>query len=336
MSPSSVIAEPNANFTALAGNSVHSSREPRYVEYRRRWMENPCNFVVGDFPVHLDIEATNRCNLVCTFCDKLPYLKPEDFGFLDFDLFKRIMDEGSEKNLCGLKLSYRGEPLLHPRLADMVGYAKKKGLLDVYFNTNAMLLSEAKARALIEAGLDRISVSMEGVDPAAYERERIGADFDVVKRNLERLLNLRAQSGLTYPLVRLQTVALPGIDLNEYARYWSAYADETAAIDYKEANDRNTSLVAEDWACPQLWQRMTIEWDGRIMPCNNDDYRYLSPGNVAAMSVMECWQSPVVQSARELHMHGCSHELLSCNGCPWRTTQILKKRERGSTNQISQ
>jgi len=326
MSSSSVIAEPNANFTALAGNSVHISQEPHYIEYRRRWIENPCNFVVEDFPIHLDIEATNRCNLKCTFCDKLPYLKPEDFGSLDFDLFTRIIDEGAEKNLCGLKLSYRGEPLLHPRLAEMVGYAKKKGVLDIYFNTNAMLLSDAKARALMEAGLDRISVSMEGVDPAAFERERVGARFDVVKRNLERLLNLRTQGGLAHPRIRLQTVALPRIDLDEFARYWSAFSDETASIDYKEANDRNTSIVAAYWACPQLWQRMTIEWDGRIMPCNNDDYRHLSPGNVTDMTVADCWQSPLVRSARELHMQGRSHELASCNGCPWRTTQVMKKR----------
>ena len=326
MNISAVVAEPNANFTALAGKSVHISQNPRYVEYRRRWMENPRIFLVEDFPIHLDIEATNRCNLKCTFCDKLPYLKPEDFGFLDFDLFTRIIDEGAEKNLCGLKLSYRGEPLLHPRLAEMVGYAKKKGILDIYFNTNAMLLSEAKSRSFMEAGLDRISVSMEGVDPTVYERERVGARFDVVKRNLERLLNLREQSGFKHPRVRLQTVALPEIDLEEYASYWSAYADETAAIDYKEATDRNTTIVAEDWACPQLWQRMTIEWDGRIMPCNNDDYRHLSPGNVAEKCVSDCWQASVVQNARKLHRQGRSHELMSCNGCPWRTTQVLKKR----------
>lgn len=326
VSPSKVIAEPNANFTRLDGDSVHTSQDPRYLEYRRRWMGNPRKFIVDDFPIHLDIETTNRCNLKCTFCDKLPYLKPEDFGFLDFDLFARIIDEGAEKKLCGLKLSYRGEPLLHPRLAEMVGYAKRKGVLDVYFNTNAMLLSEAKARALLDAGLNRISVSVEGTDPSAYERERVGARFDLVKKNLERLLNLRSQSGMDYPKIRLQTVALQGIDLKEYARYWSAYSDETAAIDYKEANGRDTSIVAVDWACPQLWQRMTIEWDGRIMACNNDDYRFLSPGNVAESSVSACWQAPLVQNARKLHMQGRSHELESCNGCPWRTTQVMKKR----------
>jgi radical SAM protein with 4Fe4S-binding SPASM domain len=329
MSTPGPVAEPNANFTNLSGASPHERPDSDYRDYRRRWMENPRDFIVAAFPIHLDVEATNRCNLKCTFCDKLPHLKPEDIGLLDFALFTRIIDEGAEKKLCGLKLSYRGEPLLHPRLADMVAYAKKKGILDVYFNTNAMLLSKAKANALMAAGLDRISVSVEGTDRHAFEKERVGARFDVVKRNLQQLLNLREQNGRKHPKIRLQTVRLPGIDLDAYARYWSAFSDETAAIDFKETRPRDTSLVDREWACPQLWQRMTIEWNGSIMACNNDDYRRLSPGNVNTLSVSECWQAPLVQKARELHMQGLSHTLAACNGCPWRTTQLNKKRLSG-------
>ena len=326
MSSFPVISEANANFTKLSGDSPHERSDIRYREYRRRWMENPRNFVVEDFPIHLDIEPTNRCNLKCTFCDKLPYLRSDEFGFMDFKLFARIIDEGTQRYLCGLKLSYRGEPLLHPRLSDMVSYAKKKGVLDVYFNTNGMLLTDIKARALIEAGLDRISISIEGVDAKTFEKERVGARFDVIKKNLDRLLSLRERSRSEFPKIRIQTVRLPGIDLEEYARYWSAYSDETAAIDYKEAKQRDNAIVARDWACPQLWQRMTIEWDGRIMPCNNDDYRLLSPGNVFKMSVADCWNAPLVRNARELHKKGRSHELDSCNGCPWRTAQLEKKK----------
>ena len=326
MNASGVIAEPNANFVALSGNSVHSSDDPRYLEYRRRWMENPSNFIVEDFPIHLDIEATNRCNLKCVFCDKLPYLSPGEFGDMHYKLYRRIIDEGSDKGLPSIKLSYRGEPLLHPRLPEMIAYARNKGILDVYFNTNGMLLTEAKSRALINAGLNRISISVEGTDEEAFEQARIGAKFNRIKRNIESLMNLRESMGVDFPKVRMQTVALPGMGLKEYARYWSAYCDETAAIDYKEAEERNKTLVAPEWACPQLWQRMTIEWDGRIMPCNNDDYRHLSPGNVSDMSIFNFWHGPVVQNARKLHIQGRSHELPSCNGCPWRTTQIMKKR----------
>lgn len=321
-----VKATPNPNINVLGGMSPHDVNNARYREYRRKWVENPQGFIVEDFPVHLDIEATNRCNLKCTFCDKLPYLKPEDFGDIELDLFKKIIIEGQQYGLSSIKLSYRGEPLLHQQLPEMIQFARDHGVLDIYFNTNAMLLTEKKAQQLIEAGLPRISISMEGVDPKAFEEARIGARFEVVRRNVARLKNLREQLNVDYPQIRLQTVALPGIDLEEYSRFWSPYCDETAAIDYKEAETvmRAEDLVCENWACPQLWQRMTIEWDGRIMPCNNDDYRKISPGNVHDMTVKECWKAAIVEQARELHVKGQSHLVEACNGCPWRTTQITK------------
>ncbi|MFC1823056.1 radical SAM/SPASM domain-containing protein [Thermodesulfobacteriota bacterium] len=320
---------PNANFISLGGISVNESADPKYLEYRRQWIENPKYFILRDFPIHLDIEITNRCNLKCTFCDKLPYISRDQTGDMDFELYKRIIDEGKEYELCSVKLSYRGESLLHPKVAEMVQYAKKKGIIDIYFNTNGMLLTEKMVLRLIDAGLDRISVSVEGTDPVAFERARCGAKFDRILKNVDRLLELRSQNGTKHPKVRIQTVALPSIDLAEYAEYWLPHCDEVAAIDYKEADvvKRNKCLEDSDWACPQLWQRMTIEWDGAVIPCNNDDYRLLSPGNANGKSIHDCWHDPAVQIARELHKKGKSHLVEACNGCPWRTTQILRKQK---------
>ncbi len=325
-------ATANANFQSLNGD-VHDTDDPRYREYRRRWIENPTNQIVEAFPIHLDIEATNRCNLRCTFCDKLPYLSPDEFGDIDWNLFRRIIDEGKEHRLCSVKFSYRGEPLLHSRLPDMVAYAQKAGILDIYFNTNAMLLTERKIHELLDAGLNRISISMEGTEPEPFEKERLGAKFDVIVRNIDRLLDMRARRGITYPKVRIQTVAFPGLDLATYTRYWKNHADEVAAVDYKAAETRQTGLECSDWACPQLWQRMTIEWDGTIIPCNNDDYRHLSPGNVHDLSIADAWLHPKVASARRLHQNGRSHQVKACNGCPWRTTQIEKHRRRTDSPQ---
>ena len=166
---------PNANFTSLGGQSVTETNDPKYSEYRRQWLENPKNLIVSDFPINLDIEVTTRCNLRCTFCDKLPLLTKNQIGDMDFELYKKILDEGAENGLCAVKLSYRGEPLLHKQIAEMISYAKKKGMLDIYFNTNGMLLTKEMSLNLMDAGLDRISVSIEGTDPVKFEQERRGA-----------------------------------------------------------------------------------------------------------------------------------------------------------------
>lgn len=314
---------PNANFYSLGGVSVHENQSAEYQEYRRKWIEYPANFILRDFPMHLDIETTSRCNLKCTFCDKLPLLTKDRLGHIDISLYKKIIHEGAEHHLWGVKLSYRGEPLIHKDIVEMVKFARLKGVLDIYFNTNGMLLNMTMAEKLVDAGLHRISISVEGTDAAAFEKERIGAKFDVILKNINTLLGLRKKKGLPYPKVRVQTVYFPDLNLDKYKTYWEPLCDEVAAVDYKDESNREEGIV-HDWACPQLWQRMTIEWDGTCFPCNNDDLRLLSPGNVKEKTVYECWHDEKVQAVRELHRAGKSHAVEACNGCPWRTAQIRK------------
>ena len=173
--------------------------------------------------------------------------------------------------------------------------------------------------------MDRISISIDGTDPVAFERERRGAKFDRILNNVSTLIDMRESGGYRIPKIRIQTVRLPEIDLNNYRSFWQNYCDEVAVVDYKAVEDRNQTIIDGNWACPQLWQRMTIEWDGTIMPCNNDDLRKISPGNAMEMPVKDCWHDQIVEQARKLHRQGKSHLIESCNGCPWRTTQINKR-----------
>ncbi len=77
-------------------------------------------------------------------------------------MVKKIIDEGADNGLYGAKFNVRGEPLLHKEIDKIVYYAKKKGLIDVYFNANALLLNEEMCKRLIDSRLDRISISIEG------------------------------------------------------------------------------------------------------------------------------------------------------------------------------
>lgn len=318
-----VVVNPNANFYSLNGFSDPEEMSAEYQEYRKSWIEYPIALKLRDFPMHLDIEATNRCNLRCTFCDKLPYLRKDQIGDMNMNLYKKIIDEGMERKLWGVKLSYRGEPLLHKSIVEMVEYAKMKGILDIYFNTNGMLLNETMSARLIDAHLDRVSISVEGTDPVLFEKERKGAKFDVIVRNVNTLIELREKKNVKYPKVRIQTVYFPNLDLEAYRDYWLNHCDEVAAVDYKDAGCREKGIIGQ-WACPQLWQRMTIEWDGTVLACNNDDLRLLSVGNANEKSIYDCWHDLNVQKIRNLHKQGNSHLVAACDGCPWRTAQLMK------------
>lgn len=322
-----VSVTPNSNFNSLAGSNVPDNASDEYYAYRKAWDENPKNFILNELPLDLDIEVSNLCNLRCTFCDRQPLVQKNQLGMMSFEMFRHILDQFSDEDnrrLWGMKLSYRGEPLTNKNVPEMIKYAKSRGVLDVYFNTNGMLLTEDVSKALIEAHLDRISISMDGTNAEEYEKVRLGAKFDVVLENIKKLKLLREHNNVTYPKIRIQTVKLPGLDLDKYIETWKPYADEVAALEYTDESTRINGIV-ENWACPQLWQRLTIEYNGDAYGCNNDDLKGLFVGNVMEKSIYDCWHDEKLTKARELHKYGKSHEIDACNGCPWRTAQIKKE-----------
>lgn len=327
--------ESNANFHQVTAGSVFDVRsDEAFKEYRRRWNHNPPNFVADSFPIHLDIESTNACNLKCPFCaTTTEHWGPSKSGLMDLGLYRKIIDEGAENGLCAIKLSLRGEPLIHKQLHEMIRYAKDKGILDVYFNTNGMLLTEEVSQQLIVAGLDRISISFEGMEKARYEMYRPGAVFETVIKNVETLLNVRRRLGVKNPQVRVQTVLLPELKetFDQYVAFWDDKVDEVAYLDAREEGpqyDHRGALA--DWACPFLWQRMTILWDGTILPClmhGLDDFSLMALGNVNNDSIKELWRGARETEIRALHMKGAAHKLEACDRCSYRAMEITKLKQ---------
>ncbi|NQT49985.1 radical SAM protein [Candidatus Kuenenbacteria bacterium] len=313
----------NSNFHTLGGKSILDKDDEKFREYRRKWKECPENFQVPEFPLFIDIESTSVCNLKCVFCYNRERIGG---GFIDEKIVHKIIDEGSKNGLCGVKFNFRGEPLLHPQIHEFVKYAKDKGLIDVYFNSHGLLLNEDMARKLIEAGLDRISISFEGHNKEVYEANRVGSNFETVVSNVKNLIRLRKELGVEHPKVRVQTVLIPSVvgHEQEYKDFWlDIGVDEVAYLDFKDMKDHHLGLE-HDWACPQLWQRMAVLWDGTLIPCNHDDENEIKIGNVKDVSIKKQWNSEKLNKIRELHKQGQSHRVPGCNGCYLRDSEINK------------
>ena len=98
--------EINGNFHVLKKKGLSPFEMQKYSEYRRKWEEYPLEKIVDRFPIHLDVEATSACNLKCPFC----ITTHANFknGLMKYEIFKTIIDEGSEKGLYSIKLNWRG------------------------------------------------------------------------------------------------------------------------------------------------------------------------------------------------------------------------------------
>ena len=304
---------------------------PEYFEYRRKWEEWPRQHKVGPAPIHLDIEATSNCNLKCTMCPRTDMVEDGTFWNVenfDYDLYTRLIDEGVEKGVCSLKFNYLGEPLMNPRILDMVRYAKEKGIVDVMFNTNATLLTEKTARALIDSGLDKLFFSFDSPDRDNYNAIRINANYDKTLRNIKRFMAIRDEMGSVKPFTRVSMVRMP-----ENEHEWEAFkalfepiVDAVAYVDYIEHTSQGKDgktlhqitppkPTNKKFCCPQLWQRMFVHPDGVVSVCCVDSARELTVGSIFNKTIEEIWNGPEYQRLRELHATGRIDEIPTCANC---------------------
>ena len=148
-------------------------------------------------PVCLYLETTNRCNLLCTTCPRT-YEELEPPADMSWGLFTNIVDQ--IPNIQRAVLHGVGEPMLVRNLPAMVRYLKDRGTY-VLFNTNGTVLTERKGRALINAGLDELRVSLDAATAKSFVAVRGKDYFKRILRNIRLFRDLQEREGHQLPRV---------------------------------------------------------------------------------------------------------------------------------------
>jgi len=293
----------------------------RYRLYRLRWNLAPKLRYVTKFPTHIDFESTNNCNLRCVMCPR-EFMK-EKKGFMDLNLFKKVIDEGSRKGLKSIKLNWRGEPLIHKDIAEMVGYAKRSGIIEVMFNTNGLLLTEDRARKLIDAGLDKIIFSIDGATKKTYEKIRTGGNYDILIKNVMNLIKLRKELKIRRPHIRVQMVRMKenAHETDAFIDFWKPlveYVGINNVVTWEKGEDRtiNEYVAIGRQQCPQPWQRMMIDWDGEAIMCCGDWGKKNIIGDAKKQDVEDIWKSDLLNGYRKLLVDGKANSIDACKNCP--------------------
>jgi len=155
-------------------------------------------------PRSLYLETTSRCNSRCETCI-LTFGGREPQKDLGWHEFRRVADRFPAIDRA--LLHGIGEPLLNRDLARMIAHLKGRGATAL-FNSNAITLGRRQGRALVEAGLDELRVSLDAATAETYARVRGVDAFARVVDNLERFAALRRELGVTAPRVSLWFTAL--------------------------------------------------------------------------------------------------------------------------------
>ncbi len=143
----------------------------------------------NNLPIDIMIEPTNRCNFRCPTCFSHQDLRRKtDLKLSDFKNFIDI----NRHHIKSLSLYNYGEPLLNKDIFRMVGYAKENGISFIKIATNGFFLTQKASRMLMLAGLDHLSVSLDGVSENTYKAFRRGGGFDRVITNISSCVSLKS------------------------------------------------------------------------------------------------------------------------------------------------
>mgnify|MGYP001571442056 FL=1 len=132
-------------------------------------------------------EATAGCNLECRHCRRLEAAKALSSRDLTTEQAKHVLIDGLRAAGHPVLVCSGGEPLLRPDLFELAAYAVRSGL-PIALATNGTLIDEAMADRIVEAGFERVAISLDGAEAGTHDafRQQAGA-FDGAVRGLERL-----------------------------------------------------------------------------------------------------------------------------------------------------
>jgi len=280
--------------------------------------------VSADFPLVLNIEPTNACNLNCYLCPRTK--APRKVGYMDFSLYERIISEcAAHKKLKMINFHKDGEPLIHPRIFEMIRFAARKDVAEVlHLNTNGLFLDEPSSREFLGSGIDDVTVSVDASRRETFKKIK-GADLlEKVEENVERLFRLKRELRLERPFIRVKIMEYEdtrGPEIKEFISRWKGIADDvqvTGVHNWSGAIDglKVTDEVREKrYPCVLLWYMLAVNWDGRVSACNVDWDLSAAVGDLKEKTLGEIWNGTQIKRLRKAELAGRHDSAGVCRDC---------------------
>jgi len=283
------------------------------------------NVLLNYNPFRLWIEVTNFCNLSCIMCLNKS-IKIEEKGFMEFELFKKIIDEAKDF-VYSVNLHHRGESLLHKDLPKMIKYCRDHEIYS-QLHTNATLLTEDKAYEIITSGLNYISFSFDGFDKTSYESIRIGAKFEQTLDNITTFLKMRDRLKSKTPYSVCEVIEFEQNKMHDYrhlkdellSRKLDKFIIKKAhnwAGGYAIKSDNKVSYKKRNifHSCTFPWYALVVLWDGTVVICPQDFFGENRVGNVNHTSLKEIWNGSSMIQYRKKMKEKKYQEIKTCEYC---------------------
>jgi len=281
------------------------------------------------FPIMVDIELTNHCNLNCFFCGQI--VMKREKGFMSKDIFTKIIDECKEHN-TPIRLIRWGEPFLHKNIMDYCSYIKKNDLI-VHITTNGLLLNESNIQFMVDQEIDSIKFSFQGATKEQYQEMRNTNKYDILKKNIHDLVNIRGSNDKPYIHISSTMTNETNEEIEEFIDYWKHIVDSVGVgktnLSLIQINEISSpkikktvellkskeSVKKEYRPCGEVYRKLSVDWDGKISCCCSDYDNHLTVGDINESTLKDAWKCDKLKAFRVILDHQMHKCLTRCSMC---------------------
>jgi len=255
------------------------------------------NYIAPDFPQRVEIELVSDCNLRCVYCPR--HYVNNLTGYMDFELFKKIIKELEKYPQTVLVLHRRGESLLHPKFNEMLNLISKK-FKDVQIATNATALVPEKFEAIVNA-ITFISFSLD--TPKNFDKTRIPAKYSIVEKKILQFLDYNKGRVKTQASM-VKTAKTSQEEIEEFIRIWKNRVDRVRIYEEHSSDGNFGSLKnprKDRKPCVMPIYEVLIYDNGKVARCNHD-WDSDGMGDLNKNSIYEIWHSKKYEDLRKQHL----------------------------------
>lgn len=270
-------------------------------------------------PLSVYLQASNACNFKCEYCSQS--LDDSALGnmnikrsFMSFEIFEKAIEQLQKFNgkIKVINITGFGEPLLNPRIADMIRLAKEKKVAKrIELVTNGSMLTHEMSDKLTEAGLDLLRISIQGLTKEAYKKiSRVDVNINSYLENLAYLYKNKKNTKI-YIKILGETLEEDETE-EDFYKMFGNFCDSIGVehlvpvmpgVDYSKVVETNinTGMVGckndNIFSCPRSFYMMTVNTDGLVRPCCNYDPPMII-GDINKENLFEIWNGSKMKNFR--------------------------------------
>lgn len=289
-------------------------------------------------PLSIHVCPSTFCNFKCKYCVHslgTPTSLPNGIkkGFMEYDTFTKLVEQLKEfpSKIKLLNFAYLGEPLLNEKIPDMVKLAKVSNVSDrVEIVSNGSMLTHALSDKLVDAGLDRLRISIQGLDSKEYYyMSKFRIDYS---RFLEELRYLYKRSRNSSTKIYIKTVDAVVKTEERKKKFFDDFSECCDNLNIenlipisnecdisglkKEFNDgffgnkvRNTKI------CSEVFYTIVITPEGDVYPCCTMGRPPIICGNILKEDIVQIWNGEKLRNLRIKMLHEGYHSFSTCKEC---------------------